>query len=65
MLCTYHCQNGIEDDVQLYHCGVFVIQNGTGQFKSSVTCGQVEIIQDVLVSANVRGNSIYRKSETD
>lgn len=49
---TYHSQDGIKDQVQLHRGGVCVVQNGPGQFKHAVICGQVQVVQNVLVSAH-------------
>lgn len=55
---TYHCQDGIEENVQLHYCRVCVVQNGPGQFKHTVLFGQVQVVQNFLVIADfLRGCS--------
>lgn len=57
---SYHSQDGIEEDVQLYYGGAGVVQNGPGQFKHTVICGQVQVVQDFLVTAHfLRGRPSY------
>lgn len=48
---TYHSQDGVEEDVQLYYSGVCVVQNRPSQFKHAVICGQVQVVHNVLVIA--------------
>lgn len=56
---TYHGQDGIEDDVQLHHGGVCVVQNGPGVFKHTVILGEVQVVQNILVTAHfLRGLDI-------
>lgn len=57
---SYHSQDGIEEDVQLNYGEAGVVQNGPGQFKHTVICGQVQVVQDVLVTAHfLRGRPSY------
>lgn len=57
---TYHSQDGTEDDVQLYDGGVCVVQNGPSQFKHVVFTGQVQVLQNVVVTAHfLRGRPVY------
>ena len=59
---THHRQDGVQDDVQLHHSDVRVVQDGPGQFKHAVIYSQVQVVQNVLVGTDFTRHPIYRNT---
>lgn len=48
---AHHIQNGIEQQLQCYLCGLLVVFNRAGHGEQLVVSGQVQVVQNILVTA--------------
>lgn len=48
---AHHIQDGIEQQLQCYLCGLLVVFNRAGHGEQLIVSGQVQVVQNILVSA--------------